>query len=113
MRLYIDEDAMHHGLLSALRARHVDVLTVFEAGLTGQSDETQLRFAAEQGRVLYSFNVGDFCRLHAEFLHSDRSHAGLIVVPRQRCPVGEQARRLLQIVQANRAEGFVNHLVFM
>jgi hypothetical protein len=62
MRLQIDEDAMHHDLLSALRARHVDVLTVFEAGLTVRSDEAQLCFAAEQGRVLYSFNVGEFSR---------------------------------------------------
>ena len=33
LRLYFDEDSMHHGLVRALRARGVDVVTALEAGM--------------------------------------------------------------------------------
>jgi hypothetical protein len=33
IRLYVDEDAMARGLVTGLRARSIDVLTVFEAGI--------------------------------------------------------------------------------
>ncbi len=95
---------MHAGLIVGLRARNVDVLTVLEANLLGRDDETQLAFAAQEQRVLYTFNVGDFCRMHSEYLQSGRSHAGIIVVPRQRYGVGEQLRRLLQWIETTPAE---------
>jgi hypothetical protein len=112
-RLYVDEDAMHRGLIAGLRARGVDVLTVYEAGLLGQDDETQLTFAASQQRVLYTFNVGDFCRLHGEFLQDGREHAGIIVVPRQQYSVGEQIRRLLAVLTAFPGAAMRNRLEFL
>jgi hypothetical protein len=45
MRLYIDEDAMARALVQGLRARGVEVMTVFEAGMIGQSDTAQLAYA--------------------------------------------------------------------
>jgi hypothetical protein len=104
---------MHSGLIAGLRARGIDVLTVVEAGLIGQDDEEQLTFAAQSNRALYSFNVGDFCRLHGEWLKAGGSHAGIIVVPRQRFSVGEQLRRLLQWIDATPAEQMANQLVFL
>ena len=65
-RLYLDEDAMNHRVVRGLLARQIDVLTPLEAQTVGTDDAAQLAFAAQQGRVLYTFNVGDFCRLHAE-----------------------------------------------
>lgn len=38
IRLLIDEDAMDHRLVGALRARGVDVTTAGELGTTGFSD---------------------------------------------------------------------------
>ncbi len=69
-RLYIDEDAMDDDLVQALRLRGVDVETALEAGLVGRPDEEQLAHAAEAGRVLYTFNVGDFMNLHGEYISS-------------------------------------------
>ncbi len=43
IRLYIDEDAMARAFVSGLRARDVDLKTVFEEGMLGQSDEVQPR----------------------------------------------------------------------
>ena len=82
IRWYLDEDAMARALVQSLRARSLDVLTVNEARTAGEPDPFQLDFAARQGRTLYTFNVGDFCRLHSEYLDSGRSHGGIVVVAR-------------------------------
>ena len=94
-RLYFDVDSMERAVLIGLRARGVDVTTALEAGMTGATDEEQLEFARSQGRVLFSFNVSDFCRLHSEYMSHGQSHAGIIVAPQKRYPVGERIRRLL------------------
>ena len=113
VRLYIDEDAMSRALVQALRARGIDVATSFEAGLNGKPDVVQLGYACEHDRVLYTFNVGDFCRLHAEFLAQGRSHPGIVVVYDQRYSVGEQIRRLARLVQSRSADEMRNMLLYL
>ena len=66
LRLYMDEDFMRAALARGLRARGIDVLTAQEAGMIERSDPDHLAFAAGAGRVLCTFNVGDFWRLHSE-----------------------------------------------
>ena len=68
IKLFLDEDAQRTDLIKALRARHIDVDTVSDANLLGQPDEVILKQAAEQGRVLFTFNRGDFFQLHTEWL---------------------------------------------
>ena len=65
---YFDEDAMDADLIHALRIRGVDVTSALEQGMIRCQDSDHLEFATSQGRVLYSFNVGDFQRLHYETL---------------------------------------------
>jgi Domain of unknown function (DUF5615) len=112
VRLYIDEDAMDRRLVDALRGRGVDLTTAGETATTGFSDEAQLILATEQGRVFYTFNVGDFCQLHGQFLAEGRDHAG-IVVSLQDYAIGEQMRRLLKLMVARSAASMVNQLVFL
>ncbi|MCI0627119.1 MAG: DUF5615 family PIN-like protein [Acidobacteria bacterium] len=100
---------MDKALVSALRARGLDVLTAHEAGMIERSDEEHLAFAAREGRVLYSFNVGDYCRLQAQ----GRSHAGLVLAQQQRYAVGEQMRRLLRLAAARSAEEMRDHAEFL
>jgi predicted nuclease of predicted toxin-antitoxin system len=76
VRLYMDEDSMDTHLVRALRARHVAVVTSEEAGMRERTDEEQLAYASAQGRVLYSFNVGHFSRLHNDYLSRGKTHAG-------------------------------------
>jgi hypothetical protein len=78
LRLYLDEDSIRHGLVQALRARGVDVLTALEAGMGERLDDENLEYAAAEGRVLYTCNISDFSRLHAAWLNQGRSHAGLL-----------------------------------
>jgi hypothetical protein len=112
-RLYIDEDAAEKAVVMALRQHGFDVLTVQEAGGHSLGDDAQLRFAAANGRVLYSLNVSDFARLHQEFSARGEEHAGIILIPRQRYSIGEKARRLQDLLESTDAEALRNTLHFL
>lgn len=88
---------MLRAFVLTLRARGVDVLTAREADMIERSDEEQLAFAASAERVICTFNVGDFYRLHAEYLRVAKTHAGM---PQQRYAPGELARRVTRLVGA-------------
>jgi hypothetical protein len=110
---YIDEDAMRNSFVNALRNANLDVITVAEVDRLGYSDTEQLDWATEQHRVLYSFNVKDFSVLHNQRLTQDNSHAGIIVVPRQRYAIGEQLRGILNLANSLSAEEMVNQLIYL
>lgn len=88
---------MDHDLVDALRLRGIDLETADEAGLRGLADEEHLAFAAQNGRVLVSFNIGDFFALHTDWLNAGRSHAGIVLAPQQTYSVGEFLRRILKL----------------
>jgi hypothetical protein len=113
IRLYLDEDAQRGSLVKALRERGVDAETANEAGLRNIADAQHLAYATAQGRVLYSFNVGDYNRLHAEYLSRNETHAGIILAQQQRYSTGEQLRRLLRIVNMKTAGQMRNNLEFL
>lgn len=104
---------MRSALVRALRARGVDVLTALDAGMIERSDEEHLEYATKEGRVLYSFNVGDFYRLHQEYLARGKSHAGIILARQQRYTAGEQMRRLLKLIATKSAEKMKNQVEFL
>lgn len=83
LRLYLDEDSMDGDLVASLRLRGIDVRTASEDAMLACSDATQLRWSSMEGRILYSYNVGDFYALHTTFLRRGERHAG-IVLARQR-----------------------------
>ena len=112
IRFHCDEDSQNRALLRALRSRGVEVTSAGEAGLLGQIDEAQLSWANEQGRVMFTHNVADFCRLHGQFLREGKPHAG-IVVAEQGPSVGERLRRLLKLNEARTAEETRNRLEFL
>jgi hypothetical protein len=113
IRLYADEDAMARAVVSGLRARGVDITTVLEEGMSEKDDIDQLEHATQQGRAIYTFNVGHFCQLHAEYIVQGKGHAGIIVVYRQRYSVGEQIRHLSSLINTKSAEEMRNNLNFL
>jgi Domain of unknown function (DUF5615) len=113
VRLYFDEDSMDRALLRALAARGVDVESALTCGMIERPDEDHLSFAAQEGRALFSFNVGHFTRLHSEWLAAGRSHAGVIVGQQRRHSVGEQLRRLLRLRATLPAEEMRDRLEFL
>jgi hypothetical protein len=113
VRLYFDEDTVRHALVEALRKRRVDILTPLDVGMIQKADEEQLEFAAAQSRTLYTFNMGDFCPFHAQWLGVNRDHAGIIVARQQQYSVGEQLRRLLKLIGTRSQVDMCNRLEFL
>ncbi len=113
IRLYMDEDSTARSLVLALQNRGVDVITSLSLNRLGYTDEEQLRWATEQGLILYSFNIRDFYRLHADFLSKEQSHAGMILVQQQRYSVGEIMRGILRLIAAKSAEEMQNQVEFL
>jgi hypothetical protein len=97
MKFYFDEDSAQHSLVSALRSRAIDVTTFLDSGMSARDDESQLLFAAGQGRVLTSGNARDFAALHNEWLARGESPCGILIIPRQRYSTGEIVRRILRL----------------
>jgi len=104
---------MHRGLVRALRARGVDVITALDAGMIERKDEEHLNYATEQGRVLCTFNVGDFYRLHTDYVSRGETHAGMILMQQQRYSVGERMRRLLRLIASRSAEEMESWVEFL
>ena len=113
IRLYIDEDSGNLSLVEALRNSAVDVMTTPDANKLSSSDEEQLIWATEEGRVIYTSNMGDFCRLHRTFAERKRTHSGIIVATRQSYSIGAQWRGILNLMAAKSAEKMINQLEFM
>lgn len=111
IRLYLDEDAQRTSLVRALRARQVDVLTANEAGRVGISDAAQLAFAVSQNRTVFTFNRGDFARLHAEYLQRGQGHSGIIVS--DQLEISVVIRRLLRLLDSRSAEDMRGWLEFL
>ena len=91
--LYLDEGSVNRALIRALEARGLGVTNAVDAGLVGRTDVEQLEHATAEGRVLFTYNIGDFLSLHKQLIDEGQSHGGLIVAPQQRYSVGEQMRR--------------------
>lgn len=70
---------MDRALVRAFQARGVSVTTALDEGMIEREDAEHLDYATGQGRVLYSFNVGDFHHLHTIYLAQGKSHAGIIL----------------------------------
>ncbi|NCJ08271.1 hypothetical protein GS597_17510 [Synechococcales cyanobacterium C] len=111
--LYIDEDSMDEDFVQALRSRNVDVLTVADVGMLNRSDEDQLAWARNNGRVIFSFNARDFYRLHTMLLERDQSHAGIILAPQQRYGLGRLIRGVLHLLNTTSAEAMQGRVEFL
>lgn len=78
MRILLDE--MHApSVAEALQSRGIDAAAAAATpALRGMADVDLLTFAAAEGYVLVTKNVGDFSLLHARWLAEGRSHAGVV-----------------------------------
>jgi beta-phosphoglucomutase-like phosphatase (HAD superfamily) len=113
IRLYLDEDSMARAVLRGLRAAGFDVLTTTEAGMRGRPDPDQLAFGASRRRVIYTANIGDYSRLHAESWVEWFEHAGIVVLTEQRLSPGEQIRRLVRLSAEVGDDGMVHRIEFL
>jgi len=111
--LYIDEDSMDEDFVQALRSRNVDVLTVADVGMLYRSDEEQIDWARQNGRVIFSFNTRDFYRLHTTLIEQGLSHPGIILAPQQRYGIGDLMRGVLKLINTKSPEEMQGQLEFL
>lgn len=110
IRFFTDEDV--YGLIAVQqRAAGFDAISTPEAGRLGEDDPAQLSRAAQRGRVLLTFNVSDFARLHHEWMSQGLHHAGLIVS--QQRPLGDLLRRLLHLGRTLGADDMQDRLEYL
>jgi len=109
-RFFTDED-VYSGVAVGLRKAGLDAISTPEAGRLGESDESQLAWAAQERRVLVTFNVAHFAELHAAWIESGGRHAG-IVVSSQRS-LGDTLRRLLRLAADLDATSLEDRLEFL
>lgn len=110
IRFFTDED-IYAAVATALRQAGYDAISTPEVGRLSESDESQLIWAAQEGRTFVTFNVGHFVALHASWQQLGLNHAG-IVVSSQRS-VGDLIRRLLNLARTLDAAAVQNRLEFL
>ena len=104
---------MDEDFVQALRSRNVDVLTVADVGMLHRSDEEQIDWARQNGRVVFSFNTRDFYRLHTTIIEQGLSHAGIILAPQQRYGIGDLMRGVLKLINTKSSEEMQGQLEFL
>jgi len=106
VKFYTDEHVAR-AVVRGLRQRGIDVVSAAERGLLTASDETHLRCALAEGRVLFTQDA-DFLRLHA----AATEHAGIVYVP-QGASISAIVRGLVLIHQVLELEDFRNHVEYL
>jgi hypothetical protein len=110
IRFFTDED-VHGSVAVALRRAGFSAVSTPEAGRVQCSDDSQLTWAASQGYVFVTFNVGHFASRHMKWLQRGDHHAGIIVS--QQRPIGEVMRRILHLANSLDGDAMRDRLEFL
>ncbi len=106
-KLYLNEH-LSPRLAVQLRRYGFDALSSHEAERLSDRDEDQLAFAASQQRALVTFNVGDFVRLHQQYVADGRPHWGIILSTEESISV--LLHRLLRLLNSVTMEELKNQV---
>lgn len=110
IRLYLDED-VHKQVALALRLRGYDVVSVHELENWNLSDEDQLIFATQSERAIFTFNRGDFAKLHQNWLSASKHHSGIITS--KQLNLSDTIQRLNKFLYAKKTEEVKNQLIWL
>ena len=79
----------------------------------GKAGEIDLQPMKVRNKLkLMLVGMGDFCRLHGNFMAGNRDHAGIVLAPQQQYSIGQQLRGLLKLAASRSAVEMENQLVF-
>ncbi len=90
----IADEHVHAATIAGLRRRGMDVVTAQERGLCGVDDEILLALASSEGRLVLTYDT-DFLRIHAQWLISGKSHAGIVFWRGNERPIGGAIRVII------------------
>ena len=111
--LYTDEDVTSM-LAPALRRYGYRVKSTSEANNLGQSDQTQLQYATQQGMAIITHNARDFIPIAREWYFAGQEHAGIIIAQQfSQREFGEFLRQMLRLFDSLRPEQLRNRVVFL
>lgn len=109
-KLYLDED-VHKRIAVALRLKGYDVVSAHEVQKQSLSDYQQLEYAVSEQRAIFTFNAGDFDRLHKEYITSGKNHFGILLS--KQIPIGETINRLTKFLFAHPKEEIRNNIFWI
>jgi hypothetical protein len=113
LKLAADEDFNNNMVLGVLRRNpDVDIMRVQEAGLSGAEDPSVLKWAAEEGRVLFTHDVNTMTDHAYQRINAGETMPGLFAVPRS-VPIGTAIEDMLLIAECSvegEYEGQVHYL---
>ncbi len=110
IKLYLDED-VHKKVATALRLKGYDVISAHEVQKQSLSDYQQLEYAVAKQRAIFTFNAGDFDRLHKEYLKSGKNHFGILLS--KQIPIGETIKRLTKFLFGHSSEEIRNNIFWL
>jgi hypothetical protein len=79
MRFLLDED-VNPAVAEVGRGRGLEVISIHEIDRRGFTDEEQLLFSIDQGRVFVTRNRNDFLRLTLTLFQKGELYPGLLIV---------------------------------
>jgi uncharacterized protein with PIN domain len=110
IKLYLDED-VHKKVAVGLRLKGYDAVSAHEVQKQSLSDEQQLVYAVSEERAIFTFNAGDFDRIHKRSLSGVPNHYGIILS--RQIPVGETVKRLSKFLFSHSADELRNSIYWL
>jgi len=110
LKLYLDED-VHKKVATALRLKGYDVISSHEVQKQSLSNYQQLEYAISEQRAIFTFNIGDFKRLHEKYVLSGKSHSGIILS--KQIPLRETVNRLTKFLFTRSSEEVKNNIFWI
>ena len=99
---------MHVEVAVQLARSGIDATTVRDSGRLGDNDLALLQYAAEEGRVLCTFDT-DFVQL----AKIDIEHAGIVFVGHKKRGIGVLVREFERLVENHSADKIRNRLEYL
>ena len=110
IKLYLDED-VHKKVASALRLKGYAVISAHEVQKQSLADYQQLEYSISEQMAIFTFNAGDFKRLHEEYMKAGKNHFGILVS--KQIPLGETIKRLTKFLFEHSAEEVKNNIFWI
>ena len=110
IKLYLDED-VHKKVALSLRLKGYDVVSAHEVQNQSLPDYKQLQYAISEQRAIFTFNIGDFDRLHKEYAQSEKEHFGIILS--KQITFSDTLKRLIQFLSTHSSKEIENNLFWI
>jgi hypothetical protein len=112
---FLADENLHADIIEGLRSREpaIDILDVKTAGLRGTKDPTLLEIAAEQDRILITYDRKTMSRHIAERRAAGKPIPGVFILPDRASAIGEIIDWLLLVWTASDTEEWREQVLFI